>query len=226
MASRVIPPGRKIWAASRRTEVEHGAFDAHLDRARIENKVDPPVEVRQHVVCRGRADPARAIGAGRSDRACDRGQECPGRRMARHAHRHGIEPGGCGGGDAGGAPERQDEGQRARPERYGEPLRASVEDGEGGSLGEPGDVQDQRVVRRPALRLEDPGDRCGVGGEGTQAIDRLGGERHEPAGAERGRGRLYPCRVRGEPTRLHCSARQPMSRRWKPSGQSIRATAP
>ena len=44
-----------------------------------------------------------------------------------------------------------------------------------------GDVNDHRVDRRPFLGREDSRDRRGIGGDRTQAVDRLGRERDQPA---------------------------------------------
>ena len=46
------------------------------------------------------------------------------------------------------------------------------------------DMGDQRIERRPALGLIEPGDRGGVGGIRPEAIDGLGRERDQPALAE------------------------------------------
>ncbi len=48
-----------------------------------------------------------------------------------------------------------------------------------------GEVHDQRVVRRPAFRLEDARHRLRIGGVGTQAVHGLGGKRDEPPSAQR-----------------------------------------
>jgi hypothetical protein len=48
---------------------------------------------------------------------------------------------------------------------------------------------DQRIERRPALGLIEPGNRSGVGGIGAEAVDGLGRERDQPAFGERTRRR-------------------------------------
>ena len=46
------------------------------------------------------------------------------------------------------------------------------------------DVHDERVIDRPALDGEDPGDRDGVVGVGAEAVHRLGRDRHQAAAGE------------------------------------------
>jgi hypothetical protein len=47
-----------------------------------------------------------------------------------------------------------------------------------------GEVDDQRIERRPVLDVEDARDGGVVGGVGAEAVDRLGGEGDDAAGAQ------------------------------------------
>ena len=68
--------------------------------------------------------------------------------------------------------------------------RAASARASGGNIGQPlgggevGDMHDQRVEGGPALGGEDAGDRALARGVGAEAVDRLGRERHELAGAQ------------------------------------------
>ena len=78
--------------------------------------------------------------------------------------------------------QRQDERQRAGPERLGEPVGAGVEGGDAAGGVAVGYVRDQRVVRRAPLRAVDGRDGARVAGERAEAVDGLGREGDEAAG--------------------------------------------
>src|SRR5215472_2149912 len=82
----------------------------------------------------------------------------------------------------GAAPQNQ--GQRSRPEPRGGPLRTLVEDCEYRCLGQPRDVDDQRVEARPALDHKDLSNGAVVGRIRTEPINGLGREGDEPARAQ------------------------------------------
>ncbi len=127
---------------------------------------------------------------------------------------------------------RQDQGQSTRPEPGREPLGRLVPVGERAGGLAIRDVDDQGVEARPALGREDRGDRALVGRDPAQAVDRLGREGDQAAavkGLRRaldvGRGAAQTLAHERIAAQAPASARQPMSRRQKPSGQSIRSTA-
>ena len=65
--------------------------------------------------------------------------------------------------------------------------------GQPGRVVDRGDVNDQRVEARPALGLEQPGDRAIVAGIGAEPIDRLGRKRDQRAAFQQ-IGRRLDCR--------------------------------
>ncbi len=81
--------------------------------------------------------------------------------------------------------DRRDDGQRAGPERLGEPLGAVVEPRDARRHGEVRHMGDQRIEARPALGLVEPRHGGGIGGVGGQAVDGLGGQDDQLAGGER-----------------------------------------
>ena len=122
-------------------------------------------------------------------------------------------------------PQRQHDGERARPERRCQAFGASVDDSEIVDLPKLGQVHDERVARGPAFGRIEPGDSRSVGGKRPQAVDGLRRKGRDLALAQGSRN-LGDAVGRGLHAAGHRrSARQPMSLRWKPSGQSIRATA-
>ncbi len=103
--------------------------------------------------------------------------------MVGHAQRDGWA---AGGDDAGNAVVlRDDERERAGPAGVGERVgfRRPIERQSAGGRGVAG-VDDERVCRWPALGLEDPLNSRGVERVGAEAVDGLGGERDEAAGAK------------------------------------------
>ena len=151
----------------------------------IDDQIDPAVEIALHMGRIGRRDMAGQIGRRRHHRAAERAQDRARDRMRGNADRDGIEPGG---GEirhrAIGGP-GQHQGQRARPERFGQRSRRRIEAADLPGGGEIADMGDQRVEGGPALGLIEPGDGGGIGGVGAEAIDRLGRERDQPAIGQR-----------------------------------------
>jgi len=76
---------------------------------------------------------------------------------------------------------RHHQGQRARPEQFGQLARLGAELTQSNRIFERGHMDDQRVEARPALGGEDLGDRLIAGCVGAQAIDGLGRKGDEPA---------------------------------------------
>ena len=107
--------------------------------------------------------------------------------MGRHAHSHRRTAGGHGVGQL--RPFRQHQCQGAGPEAIGQKGRRRRPGGrDPGGVRGVGDVDDEGVVRRPALGREDARHRGGVESVGAEAVDRLRREGHQPAGAQdRGR---------------------------------------
>ena len=152
--------------------IDDGGFDA--DRAR------PTVEYQQvlaefflHVQGGGRADAAKAVGAGAGQAGaagCEQGQ-CHRVRGAAQADR--VLPAGRSGCHAGAA--RQYQRERAGPEgRHQSRGKVWHFAGVVGHLRGAGHMHDQRMLRRPTLGGKNQG-YCGIVGRiGTQAVHRLG----------------------------------------------------
>ena len=120
---------------------------------------------------------------GPTERAQDRARD----RVRGNADRDGLEA--CGGEfrhRAIGRP-RQYQGQRSRPEGFGELERGVVETADGAGRSEIADMRDQRVEGGPSLGLIEAGDGKCVGGVGAEPVDRLGRERDQPALGKRPR---------------------------------------
>ena len=141
----------------------------------------------------GRADPARGVGrrarrpGARWRRAGGWASGCAGTRIATLGRPARTS------GEIAAVDQRQDQGQRAGPERLGQPQGVAVEPGDGGGGGEVGQVQDQRVEGRAVLGGEDAGDGAVVGRVGAEAVDGFGREGDEAAGRA-GRRRRGRCR--------------------------------
>ena len=86
--------------------------------------------------------------------------------------------------------ERERPGPEARGERACGRRHATATQSSEAAVGQ---VDDQRVERRPRLRLEDARDRARVEGVGAEPVDGLGGEGHEPAPLQH-RGRIGEAR--------------------------------
>ena len=164
-------------------QVDDGGLDADARRAAVEHQVDIVAEVLPHVLSGRGAHPTEPVGRGSGDATSEGRQQLEGQRMGRHPQPDGVAPAGHGRVDARSAVEQ--EGQRSRPagvpERCGRgrdvrrPLRQR-----GGRR----DVDDQRVVDRPALHGIEPAHRVRVGGVGAQAVHGLGRKGHQPTGSQ------------------------------------------
>ena len=161
---------------------DNGGFDADLDRAAVDDQIDPPGEVALHMGRRGRRDMARQIRRRRHHRPAEGAQDLP-----RHADA--PEPGSR----RYRARRWRDRPPRSRwswaapasaaPARTPRPARspgASKRADPPGGL-EIADMGDQRIEGGPALGLIEPRDRRGVGGVGAEAIDGLGREPDQAA---------------------------------------------
>ena len=101
--------------------------------------------------------------------------------MGRHAHRDRRQPGGYLGRHT--RPLGQDQGQRAGPETLGQLLRQRARQRH--LVHEPGvcHVNDQRVIERPLLGLENSPHGVWVQGMCAQPVDGFGRKGHKSAGA-------------------------------------------
>ncbi len=124
-------------------------------RPGVEDHAHPVAEVAGDMGGGGRADVAGAVGAGRRQRTAEGGEQRLRDRMGRHADGNRVETGGDEIGDRRVQTFRQDQRQRARPERFGQPLRRLVEIGEAHGVGNRGAMHDQRIEARAALGEED-----------------------------------------------------------------------
>ena len=111
-------------------QVDDSALQADRARAAVEDEVDRLAQLGGDVLDGGRADPARRVGARGDDGQPDLAQESLRRRVRRHPDGHGREAGDGGRGDLRLRGQRQDERQRAGPERLGEAVGAGVEGGD------------------------------------------------------------------------------------------------
>ena len=202
---RPVEPARPQQARCLPAEVEDGALHAHRAGPAVQDEVDRVAEVGRDMRRRGRADQARGVGAGGRQRQQDRLEQRPRHGVGGDADRDRVQPGGGDPGQGRALGPGQDQRQRPRPERRRHGLGPLVEAGEGPRAGEVGDVDDQGVVRRPALGAIEPGHRGVVGGDRTQAVDGLGRECDQPAPAQqprrlgdrRGVGRTDPAQRSG-----------------------------
>ena len=105
---------------------DDGGFDADLDRAAIDDQVDPAGEIALHMGGRGRRDVAGEIGRRRHHRAAEGAQDVARDRVRGNPDRDGVE---AGGGEIGHRAVwrlGQHQRQRARPERLGQRAAPSA----------------------------------------------------------------------------------------------------
>ena len=175
--------------AGQARQVDDGRFDADLAGSAVEHRPQRAVgaELVAHVLRGGRADVAELVGRRRRDAAAaalEGLQQRDRHRMRRAAQADRVLPAGNGGGNAGGALE--DHGQRAGPERGGQlaRLRGNL----GGPVIEVGagrQVDDHRMVLRPALGGIDGGDGGRVLCVGAEAVHGLGRKGDDLPGPQR-----------------------------------------
>ena len=153
---------------------------------------------------RGRARSSGEIGTGPGDWPAGRADQGKGDVAAGHSQGDGIPPGARASGNRAPRPLREDERERAGPERRGQRLGPPVEAREIPGRIELRDMDDQRIGRGPALGRVDGGDRVIVRGVRPQAVHRLGGERDDlpiPKASGRPRDGLRRCRHNAGPVR-------------------------
>ena len=158
-------------------------FDAAARRAAVEDPVDPAVEVGGDMGGGGRADAAGAVGRGRGERDARRRDQRLRDRVIGRAQRQRLEPGAREQTDLAARRDRRDDRQRPRPERLGEPAGEIVECASRAAARRAGDMGDQRIERRPALRGVDRRDGAIVGRVAGEPVNRFGRHRDQPAGA-------------------------------------------
>ena len=147
----------------------------------------PPSTTASHghgdVLGPGGADAAEGVGRGGGDGHAGGAQQVERDGMVGHAQAHGVESTGDDAGDGVGLGQHQ--GERTGPEGVGELAGQCRHVGRQrpGRVGL-GHVHDQRVETGTLLGCEDLRDRVGVERVGPQAVDGLGREGDEVAGAE------------------------------------------
>ncbi len=169
-------------------QVEHRRFEPDRAAPAIEDQRDRRAQLCGDMRGLGRADPSRAVGRGRRDRAPRRIQQRLRDRIGRYADRHRVEPGARQERHPAVRAAAQHEAQRPRPEPAGDVPGALVEDGQRRRLGQARNMHDQRVEARPALRREDFGDGAIIRRIAAEAVNRLGWKGDEAAGAQQCRG--------------------------------------
>ena len=165
-------------------QVEDRGFQADGRRPAVEDQVDPTLQVGQDMLGAGRREAVRPIGAGGGQRPAAPGDQVAGDPSRRASHADGRLAGRDDIRNPVGT--AKDERQRPGPEPGRQPigvagpLRHTF-----AGLSDIRDMNDQRIDGRAALGREDSRDRRGVGGDGPQAVHRLGREGNQtPAGQD------------------------------------------
>ena len=168
-------------------EVHDGRLDADRARAAIEHERKFVAELLAHMLRRGRADVAVAVGRGRRQAATEGAQHRQRERMRRYpdpdrvlATRHLVR-------DAGVA--SQDQGQRTRPEARSERARGCRNFARPlVQLRHVAQVHDHRMIERATLERIDPLQGREVGGVAREAVDGLGRQSDDLAASQGGDG--------------------------------------
>ena len=166
-------------------------FEPHRRRPAVDDQLDAPAQVGEHVLRRGRRDVAGAVRRRRHHRSAEGGEDRARDRMRGHAHRDGIEAGGRKLGDRAVGEPRQHQGQRSGPERRRQALRRRVEARQRPRRAGIGHMRDQRIERGTALGVVEPRHRFAMGGVGAQAVDGLGRKGDQTAGGQHARRPLH-----------------------------------
>ena len=168
-------------------QIDDGRFQSHRAGASVEHRVDAPAQAFEHLIGGGGAETFVGIGRGRGQPAVQGVEDAQQDRVIRHPQ----TDRGAAAGDFGrhGVGLVQQQGQRAGPERFGQPPRGV------GNVFRParqlpgaGQMHDQRVVRRALFRRENAAHSLGVQGVGGQPVHGFGGHGHQPAGAQQAHG--------------------------------------
>src|SRR5437016_12380847 len=156
-------------------QIHDGGFDAGLACPSVQDQVDFAPQIHSHMLCRRRADSAKAVGRRSSYASVKFPEELKSDRMSRNAQANRILTASELTTDTWRTPQHQ--GQRPRPEARCEFRRGP------GNLASPAselpdiaNMNNDRMARGTALDLVDSRDRRGVGCVGAQSVDRLGGK--------------------------------------------------
>ena len=166
---------------------DDGRFDADRRRAAVDDEIDAAAEIGQHVVSRGRRQVAGAVGRGRDHGLAEGPQNIARHVVVGHPHGDGVEPGRRQVGDRTVGGFGENERERSRPERGGEPRRVGIKTAERLRRLQIRDMGDERVEGRAAFGLVDPRDGAPVGRVGAEAVDGLGRKGDQAAGGEHAR---------------------------------------
>ena len=163
-------------------EVEHGGLDPDRAVAAIEDVRDARTEALAHMFRGRRADVGERIGARCGERHAGQLEQPSRERMRRRAQRHGRTTGGHDAGHAGLL--GQHERERTGPESADELARRIVEFRQFLRVRQVEHMDDERVVRRPALGPEDGAAGLGIQRVRGEPINRLGRDGHQTAVAQ------------------------------------------
>ncbi len=160
-------------------------------RAGVEQQVDALADRARHLVGVGRGGLAAAVGAGGGDGAVPR-RRTAARATAWAGTRTPTRPVPAliAGASESGA--RQEQGQRTGPEPRGQPRGEGRQRAQAPlDLREIGGDQRKRLLGRPPLRGEEARDGRGIERVGREAVERVGGNRDDPAARNHGGGLLH-----------------------------------
>ena len=167
-------------------QVDDGRFQTDAGRPAFQHQRHGRAQITAHMRRATGADATEAVGRGRrqtGDAMRAQGLHQRGKdRMRGDAHGDGGLTTAGVGGRIGLA--RQHQGQRPRPEGFGQPLRLRVPLRPVTGLVDAGDVDDQRMIGRPALDAVDARHRRGIGRIAGQTVDGFGGQADDAALAQ------------------------------------------
>jgi hypothetical protein len=159
-------------------------FEADLRGSAVQYRIDRAAEIGQDMRGGRWAYPARAVGRRAGEGKSETLQQAPRERMGRHAQGHAVEAGAGEIADRAAGARGHHKGQRPWPERFRKGLGGAIETALAPGRLRARHVGDEGIEARPLLGRVDAGDRFGVAGVGAEAVDRLRGKGHQPAGAE------------------------------------------
>ena len=167
---------------ARIADINDGRFETMTAGTAVENVPDGTPQTRLHMR-RGRwTDVTERIGAGRGEGQTAEPEELSQEWMGRHAHRHAGQSGSHDIWNGGRA--RQHERERSRPEGAGEFRHGVIRFGDARQHAQIGDVDDERVICRTALRAEDLPAGFRIERVGGEAVDGFSRHGHQSAAAE------------------------------------------
>ena len=173
-------PARTEQDGRRLQRIQDRGFHPPIGRPRVEDQIHPAAQIVHHMPGLGGAGMPEPVRGRRRDGQPGRLEKRLGDRMRGHAHGHRVQSGGHLRRKR--VAPRQEQRQRTRPEPPAERFHGGWDlRRHGSNIRDGGKVHDQRIRRRPALRLENPADGGRVEGVRAQAVDGLGRERDQPA---------------------------------------------